>query len=414
VSATMSSLCFAIISVSASRVLHNQVFASVMRAPMSWFDTQPTGRILSRFTGDLDQVDVALPFSLENSIDLLTQCVLAVILIVIFLPWFLIAIPPVLLVFWLVTGYFRRAVRELKRLDSISRSPLVSHIQAVMAGLSSIRAYGQQERYIEAARHVIDQQTKSFFWFYALNRWVGIRLDWITTFVAFITVVLCVASRSSLEPGLAGLTVLYALRTAGVFQFALRQQAETEAYLTAVERLRHYTTAIPHETMTTGTEYSESEVLSLLKAGATAPDAVTMKVELPLHGRELMASTRAATALDDEKFAGGCAFPGWYSRTWNQAILREAWPRVGTIELRGVSVRYRANLPLVLRDLNLRIRGGLRVGVVGRTGSGKTTLSLALMRLLELSSGQIIIDDLDISRINLYQLRSHVAVIPQV
>jgi ABC-type multidrug transport system fused ATPase/permease subunit len=434
VTAAVSGLCFAMVSVAASKSLHNKVFASVMRAPMGWFDTQPVGRILSRFTGDLDQVDVALPFSLENSLDLLTQCGLAVVLIAIFLPFFLVAVPPILVIFLVITGYFRRAARELKRLEAISRSPLVSFVQAVMAGLPSIRAYSQQERYAEMARMVVDEQTKAYFWFYALNRWVGIRLDWITTLIAFITVVLCVASRDNLQPGIAGLTVLYALRTGGVFQFALRQLAESEAYLTAVERLRYYSSGIPHEEVTAAPPYSEKDAFDALAAAkpistssvileesasalssSRADVGTSFTRETPQAGSKAVEIPRKVTATGaDEHAAGGCAHPAWYPRSWNQAIISSGWPLYGAIELRGVSVRYRRELPLVLKNVSLSIAGGLRVGVVGRTGSGKTTLSLALMRLLEPAAGQVIIDGLDISRINLYQLRSHVAVIPQV
>lgn len=485
VMALITGTTFALVTVSASRTLHDSVFASVMRAPMGWFDMQPTGRILSRFTGDIDQVrgalscscypiqpinsadyapgaqvDVALPYSLENSADNLMQCFLAVVLISVFLPWFLFALPVIAVVFYTITGYFRRAVRELKRLDGLSRSPLVSHVQAVMAGLPSIRAYGQQGRYAADARLVVDQQTLTFCetcrarsiaridplwppsaplspdWFYALNRWVGIRLDWITTCIAFLTVALCVASRDSLQPGLAGLTVVYALRTGGVFQFALRLAAEAEANLTAVERLRHYSSAIPQEAVTTRAAYSEMEAQAALEA---ALPSVYAGIDVLSVGRSGVTAAPSAVALvvssSAEQDAGGCSFDGWYPRTWSQVLVNSQWPRSGDIEFKGLSVRYRADTPLVLRDMSLYIKGGLRVGVCGRTGrcvgdepcvfglgvactctycSGKTTLSLAIMRMLEPSDGQILVDGLDISRLSLYQLRSRIAVIPQV
>lgn len=236
----------------------------------------------------------------------------------------------------------------------------MSHMQAVMVGLNSIRAYGQQARYLEGAERVVDQQTLTFFWFYALNRWVGIRLDWITTVLAFITVTLCVASRDSLQPGLVGLTVVYALRTGGVFQFALRLAAETEANLTAVERLRHYSHSVPQESVTTQPKYSDSEAIAAVRAAF--PTAYLSDVE------RTVAASPAVVGSGAERDAGGCAFEGWYPRTWSNTLIQSAWPRVGEIELKDVSVKYRADTPLVLRGVSLRIKGGLRIGVCGRTG----------------------------------------------
>lgn len=195
---------------------------------------------------------------------------------------------------------------------------------------------------------------------------MGIRLDWITTVIAFVTVALCIASRDNLQPGLAGLTVVYALRTGGVFQFALRLAAEAEANLTAVERLRHYSVSVPQEAVTTRPAYSEAEARVALRAAN--PAAYALKDE---RSRAPPTSSLALPALvspSAELEAGGCAFQGWYPRTWNQALISVQWPRAGDVEFRGLSVRYRADTPLVLRDVSLRIKGGLRVGVCGRTG----------------------------------------------
>ena len=336
------------------------------------------------------------------------QCILAVVLISVFLPWFLFALPVIAVIFYTITGYFRRAVRELKRLDGLSRSPLVSHVQAVMAGLPSIRAYGQQDRYAADARRVVDQQTLTFCeacralgcpdcrhglfphlkpscldcdplwlpfchtladWFYALNRWVGIRLDWITTCIAFLTVALCMASRDSLQPGLAGLTVVYALRTGGVFQFALRLAAEAEANLTAVERLRHYSSAIPQEAVTTRAVYSEKEAQDALEAALPSVYAGIDALSVSRGGVSAAPSDMVPVVSSSaEQDAGGCSFDGWYPRTWSQVLVKSQWPRSGDVEFKGLCVRYRADTPLVLRDMSLYIKGGLRVGVCGRTG----------------------------------------------
>lgn len=196
---------------------------------------------------------------------------------------------------------------------------------------------------------------------------------------------------------------------AGLLQYTVRLSTDTEASFTSVERLTYYSTSVPQEPVTVGAEYTPSEVQTAL-ATVNASMAVDVQVRAPAP---VNAANSVAHAAHMNRKVASCGVTAWYPDAWNQVLASAQWPVHGALTLEGVSVRYRAGLPLVLRDITLRIHPHHKVGVVGRTGSGKSTLALTCFRMLECDSGRITLDGLDISRVNVYQLRSRCAVIPQ-
>jgi ATP-binding cassette subfamily C (CFTR/MRP) protein 5 len=391
---------FAVVTLQASRVFHDRVFTSMMRAQSSWLDTQPTGRILSRFTGDMDLIDSAMPPNIEQASEYQVQVLLSIVLIIAVFPWFLIPLVPIAATFTFIAQYFRKAARDLKRIDNVARSPLVSHIQATMQGLENIRAYGRLTAFATQNRVHVDNSSRSYWAFYAANRWVAVRLDVQTTLIAVVTVILCVAANAAggLTPSLAGLAIVQALQTTGIFQYSVRLLTETESQFTCVERLDYYTYKIPHESVTVSAAMTEAEAA---KAMTDLPDAAA--------GNRLQAA--ASTTMSTS--GTSCGFPAWYPNAWNKALVAASWPSRGQVVFNDVCVRYRDELPLVLQKVSFTMQPGFKVGCVGRTGSGKSTTTLALFRMLELASGNICIDGVDISRVNIYHLRSRLAIIPQ-
>ena len=405
---------FALATLGASRALHDRVFAAVMRGTPAWFDSQPTGRILARFTADLDLVDSQIPGNLEQTAEMIATIALSLVLIVAVLPAFLLALLPMLALFLYVTSFFRVAARQLKRLDNLSRAPLVSHLQATLTGLETVRAFGAQARFVAANNAFVDGTAATQWAFYASNRWLACRLDNLTTLVAAATVAFCVAARGAIAPSLAALAIVQALQTGGIAQFSIRLFTETENQLTSVERLEHYSTGVPLEC-------------------ATAPGAP------PLTEAEAEAAIAACSSLGPPILAPPPPPPPpppakppkltAFTRGWSAALARHAWPARGALAFEAVSARYRPGLPLALREVSFRVPPGASVGVVGRTGAGKTTLTLALFRMLELldapgdapqgaagcaaAGGRITLDGIDIARVNLYQLRSRLAILPQ-
>ncbi|MDP2439862.1 MAG: ABC transporter transmembrane domain-containing protein, partial [archaeon] len=339
-------------SLTASRTLHSEALVRVFRATMSFFEMTPIGRILNRFSKDMEAIDTVLPQTLLWLLDSLATVVAIVLLTVVSTPVYLLPLAPLLWVFWWTANHYLATSRELKRLDSISNSPIYAHFSETLNGITTIRAYRLCSHFLQDNRDRIDANLRAYSPMIAANRWLGLRLESIGTLSLLCVSLFAVLGRSFVDPGLMALTLTMCLFMNGGLSWMVRMVTDTETQMNAVERLLFYDT-IPQEA--------------------------------PLH-------------LDQD------------SSTLSSS---SSWPRHGAVAFANVFLRYRPDLPLVLSDLSAEIRGGERVGVCGRTGSGKSTLVGTLFRLLELESGSICIDGVDISRIGLDPLRRAVAIIPQ-
>ncbi|RMX50857.1 hypothetical protein pdam_00017257 [Pocillopora damicornis] len=329
--------------------LHDKVFHKVCRAPMAFFDTTPTGRILNRFSKDLDEIDIHLPFNVDASSLNIVRIFISIGMIATVFPWFLLGLAPLVVVFILINVVFNRSSRQLKRMDGITRSPIYSHITATVQGLSTLHAYNKMTEFNAAFKRYLDQNTRPFFMFFCAQRWLAVRLDMLTICIVGIAGLMVVLIKGTLPPAFLGLVLTYSLRMTSLLQFTVRQVAETEARFTSVERISYYIRSVP----------SEAEL------------------EIP-----------------DRKPAPD-------------------WPNGGVIKMSGVKMRYRDGLPLVLDDITFEIRTCEKIGIVGRTGSGKSSLGVLLWRLVEPEQGSMHIDDVDIRQIGLEDLRSRISIIPQ-
>lgn len=331
----------------ASKGMLRQAVSRVLRAPMSFFDTTPLGRITNRFSRDVDVMDNTLTDAMRMYFFSLGSIIAVFILIIAYFYYFAIALVPLAIIFLLATSYYRASAREVKRIESVLRSTLSAKFSEGLSGIACIRAYGLKDRFITDLRQAIDDVDSAYFLTFSNQRWLSIRLDMIGNCLVFTTGILVVTSRFSVDPSIGGLVLSYILSIVQMIQFTVRQLAEVENGMNSVERLRYY-----------GNELEQ---------------------EAPLKTIE----------------------------------VRESWPEKGEIVFDNVEMRYRAGLPLVLQGLSMHIQGGERIGIVGRTGAGKSSIMSTLFRLVELSGGHITIDGLDISTIGLHDLRSRLAIIPQ-
>ncbi|KAL6756466.1 P-loop containing nucleoside triphosphate hydrolase protein [Haematococcus lacustris] len=346
---TLRSFLFFTAAVHASTRMHDAMVLRVLRAPLAFFHTNPAGRILNRFSKDLGSVDDTLPVVIFDAIQCGLLVLGALILVAVAVPWVVPVFLPLALSFWFIRHRYIVASREIKRWEAVTRSPIYATFSATLKGLATIRAYSAQPRF---QSELLDQLASNGHWsfaFSATGRWIGFRLDLIACTTLLAAALIAAAAREAVRPALLGLALSQLLQMTGIMQWFVRQSAEVENNMTCTERLLEYT-QLPQEPPT-------------LVEGAPAPP------------------------------------PGW--------------PTSGALQFRGVSARYRPGLPPVLCDLTFTLKAGCTCGLVGRTGSGKSSLALVLFRLIEVTQGAVLLDGLDVASIGLDALRRQLAIIPQ-
>ncbi|KAJ6264027.1 Metal resistance protein [Drechslerella dactyloides] len=338
-------------SIEAARKLHERMMKAIFRSPMSFFETTPTGRILNRFSGDVYKVDELLARTFNQLFANAARCAFTFIVISWGTPAFIALIVPLLLLYFYIQRYYLSTSRELKRLDSVSRSPIFAHFQESLGGLATIRAYQQQDRFWHENEMLVDGNLRAYFPSISANRWLAVRLEFIGSVIilgAAVFAVIAVAGGSGLSAGMVGLSMSYALQITQSLNWVVRQTVEVETNIVSVERILEY--------------------------AALQPEAP-----------EVVKNNRPSVA----------------------------WPTNGAVNFKNYSTRYREGLELVLRDINLSIKPKEKIGVVGRTGAGKSSLTLALFRIIEAVKGNIEIDAVNTSVIGLLDLRKRLAIIPQ-
>uniref|UniRef100_G1KCJ5 ATP binding cassette subfamily C member 2 n=1 Tax=Anolis carolinensis TaxID=28377 RepID=G1KCJ5_ANOCA len=334
-------------AVRASRVLHKHLLSNILRVPMSFFDTTPTGRIINRFAKDIFTVDEAIPMSFRSWLNCFLGIISTLLIICLATPYFAIIMLPLGLLYYFVQQFYVSTSRQLRRLDSVTRSPIYSHFSETVSGLSVIRAYGHQERFLQHNEKIVDINQKSVYSWIVSNRWLAVRLEFVGNLVVFFAALLAVFARDPLNSGIVGLSISSALSVTQTLNWLVRMTSELETNIVAVERVHEYT-EVPNE----------------------AP---------------------------------------WVTLQRPQS----SWPNNGEIRFVNYQVRYRPELQLVLDGINCYIKSSEKIGVVGRTGAGKSSLTNCLFRILEAAGGKILIDGLDIATIGLHDLRQKLTIIPQ-
>ncbi|GIM00727.1 hypothetical protein Vretimale_5639, partial [Volvox reticuliferus] len=336
-------------TLSAATSIHNAMARRVLRAPLSFFHTNPSGRIVNRFSKDQGQVDDLLPSCLFDALQSAFQVLGAFVLVAIAVPVILPVFLPLLAAFYWVRHRYIAASREMKRWEAVTRSPIFASFSATLKGLPTIRAYGAASRFDDAFLELMAHNGNWYFASISAARWIGVRLDAVAGTALLAAALLAVAMRDKINTGVMALALTHVLQLTGLMQWVVRQTAEVENTMTSVERMLSYT-------------------------------------ELPSE------APRVAEG-------GGSPPPGW--------------PKSGAITYQDVTAVYRPGLPSVLRDLSFFLAPGTSCGVVGRTGSGKSSLMLTLFRLIDVVHGRILLDGVDIAAVGLDALRRQLAIIPQ-
>ncbi|KAJ8758792.1 hypothetical protein K2173_000513 [Erythroxylum novogranatense] len=349
----LNSYWLIISSLYAARRLHDAMLNSILRAPMSFFHTNPLGRIINRFAKDLGDIDRNVAIFVNMFLGQVSQLLSTFVLIGIVSTMSLWAIMPLLVLFYWCYLYYQSTSREVKRLDSISRSPVYAQFGEALNGLSTIRAYKAYDRMAEINGKSMDNNIRFTLVNMSANRWLGIRLEILGGLMIWFTATFAVMQNGKAENQKAfastmGLLLSYALNITGLLTAVLRLASLAENSLNAVERVGTY-------------------------------------IELPSEAPSVIETNRPP--------------PGW--------------PSSGSIKFEDVILRYRPELPPVLHGLTFTVSPSDKVGIVGRTGAGKSSMLNALFRIVELERGRIKIDDCDIAKFGLTDLRKVLGIIPQ-
>ncbi|KAF5202715.1 ABC transporter ATP-binding protein/permease VMR1 [Thalictrum thalictroides] len=332
-----------------AQIFFKQIIYSILHAPMSFFDTTPSGRVLSRASTDQTNIDLFLPFFLTLTVAMYIT-VLSIVIVICQVAWptiFLI-IPLAWFNIW-YRGYYLATSRELTRLDSITKAPVIHHFSESVSGVMTIRCFRKQARFYQENIDRVDANLRMDFHNNGSNEWLGFRLELIGSFVLCLAALFMVLLPSNvIKPEYVGLSLSYGLSLNAVLFWSTYMSCLVENRMVSVERIKQF-------------------------------------INIP---------TEASWKIEDTRPQPG-------------------WPTHGDVHLKDLQVRYRPNTPLILKGLTLSIQGGEKIGVVGRTGSGKSTLIQALFRVMEPSGGKIIIDEIDICTLGLHDLRSRFGIIPQ-
>ncbi|XP_065487768.1 multidrug resistance-associated protein 1-like isoform X2 [Caloenas nicobarica] len=334
-------------SLSASRALHHQLLDNVLHLPLQHFETNPVGQIINRFTKDLFIVDVRFHYYLRTWLNCTLEVIGTILVITSASPLFVVVVIPLGYLYFTIQRYYIASSRQMRRLAGASHSPVISHFSETLAGRSTIRAFGHQERFIRKNHDVVYENLVYFYNNVISNRWLSVRLEFLGNLMVFFAALFVVLAGNTMSSSTVGLSISYALNIIQSLNFWVRKACEIETNAISIERVCEY------------------------------------------------------AKLDKEK-------------PWIMSKRPPVgWPDRGIIEFVNYKAQYRKNLGLALNGVSFQTQSKEKVGIVGRTGAGKSTLTNCLFRVLEGTEGKIVIDGIDISTIGLHDLRGNLNIIPQ-
>eukprot|EP00759_Apiculatamorpha_spiralis_P023660 PhF_6_TR27215/c0_g1_i1/m.40054 len=333
----------------ASSRIHFAALEAILRAPTGFFDITPVGRILTRFSKDMDSLDTSLSDGINSFFTILSLTAGTLIVIIVVMPPFVVALLPLGYFYYQLMQFYRSTSRELARIGSTQSSPVYAFFSETLNGTSTIRAYRREAEFCKRNDTLLDNYHKCYWLILSVARWLNVRLEGVGAFIVLASGLLAAMYRNSMDPGQVGLVLTYGLQMVAALEMIVNGVSSMENQFNAVERTLFYALHLPSE----------------------APAVQTSR-------------------------------PPW---NWMESGAE--------IEFQNFCSRYRVDLDDVLKGVTLRIMPRQRVGVIGRTGSGKSSLFLTLLRMMEAHAGRIIISGIDISTIGLLDLRSKIAIIPQ-
>ena len=335
-------------SLHASRNIHKRLLNAIMHANFRFFDSTPLGQLMNRFSKDVEAVDQEVAPVAVGMLHCFASVLVVVILISAITPGFLVAGVFITIVYTAIGAFYLNSSRDLKRLESVQRSPLYQQFGETLTGIITIRAYGDGPRFVVDNHRRINAYNRPHIYLWASNRWLAFRVDITGALVSFFAAAFVLINVGRIDAGAAGLSLTYAVTFTENVLWLVRLYSEVQQNMNSVERVKEY-------------------------------------LEVDQEAQAVIPDSRPPTK----------------------------WPSRGAVEFVDYLTRYRSDLDPVLRNVSFAVSPGEKVGIVGRTGAGKSSLALALFRGLEAEEGEIIIDDVDIGSIGLRDLREAITIVPQ-
>ncbi|KAI2805279.1 hypothetical protein BLOT_004273 [Blomia tropicalis] len=382
----------------ASHHLHNQMLARILTAPIWFYDATSSsiGQILNRFSKDIDVADSTL---ISNFLKLMIELFRTIIS---FIPivfgtdlYIMLIIIPLTLLYFAIYKYCISTSRQLIRIESSLRTPIYSFFTETYSGVSVIQAFGIERKFLERSHRNIDMNASAYHMSVTASRWLTIRLDFLGNLVVLSTALFCTFKRNQIDPGMVGLCLSCAYTITGTLNMLVRSFTDLESNIVSVERLIEYT-ELPQEAVRYVNSGNYSNTLCELNSSK----------KCSLIGK-LLANYVSNMFQTENGFVQQSFTQDYQIRNPN------SWLRNGSISICQFSARYRTNLKLCLRHLNVSIENGQKVAIIGRTGAGKSSFALSLFRLIEAENGCIYIGGQNIKDLGLYELRSALTIIPQ-
>ncbi|ODN01265.1 Multidrug resistance-associated protein 1 [Orchesella cincta] len=338
----------AIAAMRASKTLHNTMLSRILRAPMSFYNITLLGRIVNRFSSDVESIDKLIPSYIGDWICHVFHLSGIFIAISYANMYFIPFIIPVAVIFTVLQRYYISCMQQLQRIVSSLKSPIYAQFSETLNGTATIRAYRSQHRFVELLAGKIDDYNSAMFPHLIVRRWLSIRLGFVGSTIVFIPAVFAVLWRSTTDPSYVGFSITYALSFTDILSWMIKVTSYLQYNFVSVERISEYSSV-----------EQEAELQTVSKT------------------------------------------------------VDPTWPKEGAIEFNNYETCYRSGLDPVLKHLSCKIFPGEKIGICGRTGAGKSSLTLALFRIIEATRGEIFIDNVNIASLGLHDVRKRLTVIPQ-
>ncbi|XP_078276112.1 ATP-binding cassette sub-family C member 9-like [Rhinoraja longicauda] len=347
----MTSLTVEWMGLTAAKNLHRNLLNKIILAPVRFFDSTPLGQILNRFSADTNIIDQHIPPTLESLTRSTFLCLSAIGVLSYVTPIFLVALLPFGVAFYFIQKYFRVASKDLQELDDSTQLPLLCHFSETAEGLTTIRAFRHESRFKQHMLELTDANNIAYLFLSAANRWLEVRTDYLGAYIVLTAALASImySFHYELPSDRVGFGLTYALTVCNYLNWVVRNLADLEVQMGAVKKVNSFLN------------------------------------------------------IESENYEG----------TIDPSQVPEDWPQQGEIKIQDLCVRYDPTLKPVLKHVKAYITPGQKVGICGRTGSGKSSLSLAFFRMVDIFEGKIVIDGIDICKLPLHTLRSRLSIILQ-